>query len=61
MNRAGIRGFKIGDEVVCKTSGVVGTVIKFYVPTACAEQTMVETAEGRKYHAPTSEWTKIRR
>lgn len=61
MNRAENRGFEIGDEVICKTSGVVGKVIKFYVPTACAEQTMVETAEGRKYHAPTCEWSKIRR
>lgn len=51
--------FDIGDKVICKTSGVSGTVIKIYCPTACAEQTMVMTRSGRKYHAPTTEWVKI--
>ncbi len=53
------RKFGIGDMVICKTSGVTGRVIKFYKPTACEEQTMVVTGDGRKYHAPTSEWIKI--
>lgn len=53
------RNFEIGDRVVCKQSGVVGVAIRFYKPTACAEQTMVRTEDGRKYHAPTYEWVKI--
>ena len=52
------RPFDIGDKVICKASGVIGIVEKFYVPTACAEQTMVITDDGRRYHAPTSEWRK---
>lgn len=43
---------KIGDKVVCDT-GVQGIVIRQYVPTACEQQTMIETLDGRKYHAPT--------
>ena len=46
------RGFSIGDKVRCISSGVIGYVVKFYTPTACEEQTMVETADGRFYHAP---------
>ncbi len=53
------RKFGIGDMVICKTSGVTGRVTRFYKPTACEEQTMVVTGDGRKYHAPTSEWVKI--
>lgn len=53
------RKFNIGDWVICKSSGVIGRVIRFYLPTACAEQTMVDTTDGRKYHAPTSEWVRI--
>lgn len=53
------RGFEKGDMVVCTESGVIGKVIQFYFPTACAEQTMVITGDGRKYHAPTSWWKKI--
>ena len=49
---------KIGDEVICMVSGVSGVVIKQYYPTACAEQTMVKTSDGRLYHAPTSTWRK---
>lgn len=55
MNR---REFDIGDKVICVTSGVIGVVEKFYIPTACAEQTMVITQDGRRYHAPASEWRK---
>lgn len=50
------RRFNIGDRIICTASGVVGKCIKFYVPTACEEQTMVITDDGRKYHAPTKEW-----
>ena len=55
MNRA----FNVGDEVICVLSGVIGIVEKFYVPTGCAEQTMVITHDGRRYHAPTSAWRKV--
>lgn len=50
------RKFNIGDRIICITTGVVGKCLKFYTPTACAEQTMVLTDDGRRYHAPTSEW-----
>lgn len=53
-----IRGFSIGDKVRCISSGVIGYVVKFYTPTACEEQTMVETADGKFYHAPTRTWEK---
>ena len=43
---------KIGDKVICAT-GVRGIVIRQYFPTACEQQTMIETIDGRKYHAPT--------
>lgn len=50
------RKINIGEKAICSESGVVGKVIKFYYPTACEEQTMVETDDGRKYHAPTRTW-----
>ena len=53
------RGFDIGDRVICQVSAVVGKVIEFYIPTACAEQSMVVTKDGRKYHAPTMLWNKL--
>ena len=53
------RSFGIGDKVICADSGVVGIVIKFYYPTGCEEQTMVETEDGRRYHAPTRTWRKV--
>lgn len=53
------RKIGLGDLVICEESGVVGKAIKFYTPTSCAEQTMVVTDDGRKYHAPTSAWRKI--
>lgn len=52
------REFDIGDAVICKLSGVVGKIIKFYTPTSCAEQTLILTNDGREYHAPTSEFVK---
>lgn len=54
------RPFNIGDKVICVTSGVIGRVEKFYVQTACAEQTMVITPDGKKYHAPTWQWRKYK-
>lgn len=53
------RDFGIGDMIICESTGVIGKVIRFYFPTACEEQTMVQTWDGRKYHAPTREWKKI--
>jgi hypothetical protein len=50
------RTIKIGYKVICSESGVVGTVIRFYTPTSCEEQTMVKTKDGRQYHAPTRTW-----
>ena len=47
---------KVGDSVVCidvKYFGVRGVVIKQYFPTACEEQTMILTNNGRVFHAPT--------
>ena len=41
------RRFDIGDRIICTESGVSGICEKFYYPTACEEQTMVETADGR--------------
>lgn len=52
------RRFDIGDRIICTESGVSGICEKFYYPTACEEQTMVETADGRHYHAPTRTWEK---
>lgn len=54
------RRFNIGDRIICIESGVVGKCIKFYVPTACEEQTMVITNDGRKYHAPLVDWIRIK-
>lgn len=50
---------RIGDRVICMLSGVTGVVIKQYYPTACAQQTMILCPDGRKYHAPTSDFMKI--
>ncbi len=50
---------KIGDKVICTVSGVKGTVIKIYKPTACEYQIMVETSDYRKYHAPYNTWVKV--
>lgn len=52
------RKFNIGDRIMCVETGVVGKCIKFYIPTACEEQTMVLTDDGRRYHAPTRLWEK---
>jgi hypothetical protein len=52
----------IGDRVVCTHSdyyGLKGTVITQYYPTACEQQTMIETIGGRVFHAPTRYFEKI--
>ena len=51
---------KIGDKVICIVDGVSGVVVKQYYPTACAEQTMIKTSDGRLYHAPTTCFVKVR-
>lgn len=53
------RSFDIGDRVICTESGVIGKAIKFYYPTACAEQTMILCDDGRKYHAPSETFIKV--
>ena len=50
--------FSVGDKVICIESGIVGTVVKKYFPTACEEQTMVRCDDGRLYHAPTRTFRK---
>lgn len=50
------QNFDVGDFVICTDKqyfGVTGIVIKKYFPTASEQQTMIETSEGRKFHAPT--------
>ena len=53
-----MRRFDIGDKIRCYESGVRGICVKFYTPTACEEQTMVETADGRFSPPPTRTWEK---
>ena len=50
---------RIGDKVICVVSGVKGVVVKQYFPTACEEQTMIQCADGRLYHAPTRAYRRI--
>lgn len=53
------RSFDIGDMVISRlNSDIIGKVIRFYTPTACEEQTLIKTLDGREYHAPTSTWVK---
>ncbi|MEG1932084.1 MAG: hypothetical protein RR075_03130, partial [Pygmaiobacter sp.] len=44
---------KIGDKVYIPSNEISGTVVKQYYPTACEQQTMIRTEDGRFYHAPT--------
>ncbi len=37
-----------------------GIVVKQYRPTACGQQTMIKCNDGRLFHAPTSDFRKIR-
>lgn len=53
-----IMNFQIGDKVVCIPTGVRGTVVKQYYPTASAQQTMIRTENGLLYHAPTYDFRK---
>ena len=51
---------KIGDRVVlCDDSRITGIVICTYFPTACQEQTLIRTDDGRQYHAPTMMWPSV--
>lgn len=52
-------GYTIGDRVMQTDDKVIGKVIKFYVPTACKQQTMILCDDGRKYHAPSDTFIKI--
>lgn len=47
-----MRRFNIGDKIRCTESGVRGICVKFYTPTACEEQTMVEYSNGERTAAP---------
>lgn len=49
---------ELGDKVICCT-GVSGTIVKIYTPTASAPQIMVRTGDGRLYHAPYNTWRKM--
>lgn len=51
-----MNGIKIGDLVICKDSGAIGTALRFYFPTSCKAQLMVKCQDGREYHAPADEW-----
>lgn len=51
-------GYNIGDRVMQIEDRVVGKVIRFYKPTACAQQTMIICDDGRKYHAPSATFIK---
>lgn len=53
--------FRVGEKVIHKITGVQGIVEKIYRPTACAEQTMIVTSEGLRYHAPTAEFMSMMR
>ena len=54
-----MRRFDIGDKIRCYESGVRGICGLLQQPNQeCEEQTMVETADGRFYHAPTRTWEK---
>ena len=52
-------GYDIGDRVMQVEDRVVGKVIQFYFPTACAQQTMIICDDGRKYHAPSTTFIKV--
>lgn len=53
-------GYDVGDRVVDKESGIIGTVKKFYFPTACGSQTMIVCDDGREYHAPSDCFVELR-
>lgn len=53
---------KVGDIAMCITypGNPCGIVVKQYCPTCCAQQTMIRCNDGRMFHAPTSEFRKVR-
>lgn len=51
--------YDIGDRVIQIEDKVTGKVIKFYVPTACKQQTMILCDDGRRYHAPSDTFVKV--
>lgn len=53
---------KVGDIVMCVTypGNPCGMVTKQYCPTGCCQQTMIRCNDGRMFHAPTSDFRKIR-
>ncbi len=53
-------GYDTGDRVIQSEDGVIGEVIKIYKPTACNYQTMILCDDGRKYHAPSDTFVKVR-
>lgn len=52
-------GYNIGDRVIQVEDKVTGKAIKFYVPTACKQQSMILCDDGRKYHAPPDTFIKV--
>lgn len=54
-----LRDIEVGNLVECTESGVIGRVLRFYKPTACPEQLVVETLDGREYHAPVDTWRHV--
>lgn len=50
---------KLGDIVVNRNNGLIGQAIKSYKPTGAEDQIMVETFDGRQYHAPAAEWMEV--
>lgn len=53
-------GYDVGDRVVDKENGIIGTVKRFYYPTACGAQTMIVCDDGREYHAPSDHFVELR-
>ena len=49
----------IGDRAIQIGDKVVGNIIKFYIPTACKQQTMILCDDERKYHAPSDTFIKV--
>lgn len=54
-----MKEIKIGDRVAKYPEKITGIVVKQYYPTACGHQTMIQTDDGRLYHAPTVCFIKI--
>ena len=51
-----MRKFEIGSKVYHSEMNITGVILRFYTPTSCAEQTVIRTSDGRRFHAPTSEF-----